>query len=158
MISEDFIKEVLQHKWIISLLYGSEMAYEESEQQKEMNGYKNGTNPIHVFMTRNTRWLFLNDNQECYGLLDKYVILMDTEGQIRYFCHGFENIPEVLLKMPMSVENLTNYASWQGIQFKDVLNDYRQILKKHGLKSKAIVKEKEFIKYLKKEVPEGFLK
>lgn len=56
----------------------------------------------------------------------------------------------------MSVENLTNYASWQGIRFDDVLKEYRLLLKKYNIKPKVRIKEKEFIKYLKNKVPEGF--
>ena len=101
------------------------------------------------FISKNTDWLFITDNGDCYGTLDKFVVKVDSEGQFSYVCNGFENLAQYLLKDNLNLSMAEYYCKQKNTTVDQVLNNYKKLLGKYSLTSKLIINEQEFEDYLK---------
>ena len=99
-----YIIQILNDKEIMKFIFNSLELYKGSEWEEDFNKNLSNLNSTNQYLIKNTNWLFIDNDNNCYGLLDKYVIFYDDEGDYHYLCNLFENIAECFL----SDEDLVN--------------------------------------------------
>ena len=143
-----FIEEILNNQTFLDVLYNFGSFYKDSDYEKHMNYFYNSSDKKVSFISKNTEWLFITDDGDCYGTLDSFVVKVDNEGQFNYICHGFENLAEYLLKDKLNISNAEYYCKQKKITLENVLKDYETLLKQYAINSNLIINEKEFDSFL----------
>lgn len=143
-----FIEEILNNQTFLDVLYNFESFYKGSDYEQNMSNFYNSSYKTVRFISKNTEWLFITDDGDCYGILDRFVVKVDSKGQFCYVCHGFENLAEYLLKDKLNILNAEYYCKQKNTTLEKVLNDYEKLLKKYAINSNLIINEKEFDSFL----------
>ena len=91
-------------------MYNFGSFYKGSDYEQNMDDFYNSSDKKIGFISKNTDWLFITDDGDCYGTLDKFVVKVDSEGEFSYVCHGFENLAEYLLKDKLNLSNAEYYC------------------------------------------------
>jgi hypothetical protein len=143
-----FIEEILNNQTFLDVLYNFESFYKGSDYEQNMSNFYNSSYKTVRFISKNTEWLFITDDGDCYGILDRFVVKVDSEGQFIYVCHGFENLAEYLLKDKLNLSNAEYYCKQKNTTLENVLNDYKKLLKQYSINSNLIINEKEFDSFL----------
>lgn len=141
------IEDILNNQTFLDVFYNFISFYKNSDYEKNIGELYNSSDRKISFISKNTDWLFITDDGDCYGILDKFVVKVDSEGQFEYVCHGFENLAEYLLKDKLNRLNAEYYCKKKNTRLENVLNDYQNLLSKYGLIINLIINEKEFIDY-----------
>ena len=145
-----FIKGILSNEIFLDVIYNFGSFYNNSDYEDQMFKFINNNVDLKVsFISKNTDWLFITDNGDCYGTLDKFVVKVDSEGQFSYVCNGFENLAQYLLKDNLNLSMAEYYCKQKNTTVDQVLNNYKKLLGKYSLTSKLIINEQEFEDYLK---------
>lgn len=147
----NFIEEIFNNKTFLDVLYNFGSFYKGSDYEQNMNDFYNSSDKKIGFISKNTNWLFIINDGDCYGTLDKFVVKVDSEGQFSYICHGFENLAEYLLKDKLNLSNAEYYSKQKNTTLENVLNDYKNLLNKYNLTVNLVIDEKEFNDYLMKK-------
>lgn len=143
-----FIEEILNNQTFLDVLYNFGSFYKGSDYEQNMSNFYNSSYKTVSFISKNTEWLFINDDGDCYGILDRFVVKVDSEGQFSYVCHGFENLAECLLKDKLNISNAEYYCKQKKTTLENVLNDYKSLLKQYSINSNLIINKKEFDSFL----------
>lgn len=143
-----FIEEILSNQTFLDILYNFGIFYKNSDCEKSMSDFYNSSDSKISFISKNTEWLFITDDGDCYGILDKFVVKVDSEGQFSYICHGFENLAEYLLKDKLNLSTADYYCKQKNTTLTNVLNDYQTVLKQYSINDNLIINEKEFEAFL----------
>lgn len=143
-----FIEEVLNNQTFLDVLYNFGSFYKGSDYEQGMSDFYNSSDRKISFISKNTDWLFITDDGDCYGILDKFVVKVDNEGLFSYICHGFENLAEYLLKDKLNLSNAEYCCKQKNTTLENVLNDYQSHLKQYNLIVNLVIDEKEFDYFL----------
>ena len=130
---DNFIEEILKNKTFLYAFYNFSHYYKNSDYEENMKDFYNSLNSKINFISKNTDWLFITDDGDCYGTLDKFVVKVDSEGEFSYVCHGFENLAEYLLKDKLNLSNAKYYCKQKNTTLENMLNDYQNLLKKYSI-------------------------
>lgn len=147
---KNFIEIILKNQTFLDVFYNFEKFYINSEYEQNMNDFYNSSDSKISFISKNTEWLFITDDGDCYGTLDKFVIKVDSEGHFSYICNGFENLAEYLLKDKLNLLNAKHYCEQKNTTLENVLNEYNIILNKYNLIINLVIDDQEFEDYLKR--------
>jgi hypothetical protein len=91
---------------------------------------------IDAVIIKKTKWLLRSDDSNYYGLVGDHVVMLDTEANLTYCCHGLQNLPYYLLDAnDISVDEMVEIAqSKGGVQdFKGLLTRYEEFCKRQGV-------------------------
>lgn len=143
-----FIEEILNNQTFLDVLYNFGSFYKGSDYEQNMSDFYNSSDKKVSFISKNTEWLFITDDGDCYGTLDSFVVKVDNEGQFNYVCHGFENLAEYLLKDNLNLSTAKYYCEQKKTTLTQVFFDYENLLKQHSISIKLIVNENEFNDFL----------
>lgn len=143
-----FIEEILNNQTFLDVLYNFGSFYKGSDYESNISDFYNSSDKKVSFISKNTEWLFITDDGDCYGTLDSFVVNVDNEGQFNYICHGFENLAEYLLKDKLNISNAEYYCKQKKTTLENVLKDYETLLKQYAINSNLIINEKEFDSFL----------
>ena len=144
-----FTEEILKNKTFLDVFYNFSHYYKNSDYEGNMKDFYNSLNSKINFISKNTDWLFITDDGECYGLLGKFVMKVDSEGEFTYVCHGFENLAKILLSDKLNLLNANYYCKKKSITLDKVLHDYEMVLNKYNLNIDLIIDKKELEDYLR---------
>lgn len=85
------------------------------------------------FIASNTQWLYLDFEDNLYGILESFIVQCDNEGTFFCFCKEFHNIPFIFAQTAQFFERMTIRASQKEIDYKTILNQYRSLCEKESL-------------------------
>lgn len=145
---DNYITQILNDKEIMRFIFNSSELYQGSEWEGDFSKNISSLNFKNQYLINNTDWLFLDNNNNCYGLLDKYVIFYDDEGDYHYLCNFFENIAECFLLDEDLVNNRKKNALKQSVNYNSILARYYKILNQNEIKPTKEIDEADFQKYL----------
>lgn len=143
-----FIEEILNNQTFLDVLYNFGSFYKGSDYESNISDFYNSSDKKVNFISKNTEWLFITDDGVCYGILDRFVVKVDSEGQFSYVCNGFENLVEYLLKDKLNISNAEYYCKQKKTTLENILKDYKTLLKQYAINSNLIINEKEFDSFL----------
>lgn len=147
-----FIEEILNNQTFLDVFYNFGNFYKDSDYEKNMSDFYNSSDKTIQYISKNTEWLFITDDGDCYGILDKFIVKVDNEGQFSYICHGFENLLEYLLKDENNKLTAQYYCKQKNTTLENVLNDYNKLLKQYTINRNLVINEKEFDSFLHKNI------
>lgn len=152
----NFIIEVLKKNEFATYLFDCSEMYKGSNYESDMPNFYDWEDKITVFLSKNTEWIYIDDEGNLYGLIKHFVIKSDSEGQFEYFCTGFENIPlfrfEELERLHMLKGMKEHWLKDENIDLDNLLERYNEFCKAFNLKTSLSYDETEFKKFIGENV------
>lgn len=144
----NYITQILNDKEIMRFIFNCSELYQKSEWEDDFKKNISSLNSTNQYIIKNTNWLFVDNDNNCYGLLDNFVIFYNDEGDYHYLCNSFENIAECFLSDEDFVNNRKRNALKQSVDYSSVLSKYYEILNKNGIKPTKEIDENAFKRYV----------
>lgn len=152
----NFIKEVLLNEKIMRYCFDyDKFNFNEKNKiylKQSFEELRQRNDKILNFILDNTEFIYITSNRQYIGVLDKFVIYFDDEFSLKYLCHGFENIPALLIQDKELQEGLEMEAFQLGINYNQIHQEYLDLLKKYNLTFNLITNSEEFEDYLIKNL------
>lgn len=109
-----FIEELLKRKEFMNHLFNYREEYKGSDYEDLMPEFSDwddeGEDGKTKFIAQNSNWVFIDDEGNLYGTLDKFVVSLNSEAT--YYCHGsgFHNLPLYYMKKLERQEGTIKYV------------------------------------------------
>ena len=143
-----FIEEILKNETFLDVIYNFASFYKGSDYEQNMSNFYNNSDKKVRFISKNTEWILITDDGDCYGILNRFVVKVNSEGEFSYVCHGFENLVKMLLSDNLNLLNAEYYCKNKKITLEKILKEYQRICNKYSIQQNLIINEQEFEDYL----------
>ncbi len=149
-----FIEELFKNEVFLKFFFNYEENYVGSDYEANMYHFLELNDVKYNFIIKNTEWIYIDDKGNLYGILKDFVIKLDDEGELEYFCHGFQNIPAIIIAdydTPHK-QKLINRLNKLGLVFEQIYSEYVQFCKSFSLDVFSNYNETDFNQFLKDNV------
>lgn len=84
------------------------------------------------FIASNTQWLYVDFQDNLYGVLNQFVVQCDNEGTFFCFCKEFHNIPFMFAQSTELSELMSLRAKKHQTDYSTLLNEYTLLCEKES--------------------------